>query len=325
VETLSNPSKDASEKEKIKPVLQTPVKDNTPKKSLLSIRNIVLAVGGVIVIFIVLCILAAAIGGVNAGTQSGSNNGQSNNGQMGSSYQATTNNNNAEQAAYTDYNNDMQDVKTQADLMQSYTTPGNQPTNLADYPNFLSSFNSQIQIYDTSCNNAIASGKIYQQYLDPQSSEYTNITSDENTLTDSITELAQSYTQLENQYNTDLIVQNASDNYESSLRLLNYSYNDLQNYVNSTSSYTELTQDWLDGYQQRIDTYIQQGNDAINSGETYQQYLTPGTTEYNTVSSNEVIINNNINNYQEDYNTIESNYQSIQATGNLIKWLLPVL
>jgi PKD repeat protein len=60
-------SKDVAHSEPIKPVQSTSVKENTAKKSILSPRNIVLAIGGIIVILVILAILAAFVGGFTAG------------------------------------------------------------------------------------------------------------------------------------------------------------------------------------------------------------------------------------------------------------------
>ena len=60
-------SKDIPRNEPIKPVQPTSVKDNTTKKSILSLRNIVLAIVGIFVIIIVLGVLSAVIAGFNEG------------------------------------------------------------------------------------------------------------------------------------------------------------------------------------------------------------------------------------------------------------------
>lgn len=307
--------------EVINPIQEIPVVNNSHKSS--KSKKIVIVLGaafiGIVILIIGMVVLLGVIGAFTYGMTSGYHDTQSTN-----SNQNVINNGNAQQAAYNDYINKVQAVKTQADLMESYTTPGNQPTNLGDYRSFLDSYKTQIDTYESKCNDAIAAGRIYRQYLAQGSSDYNTITSTETQLTSSVTQLRQSYAQLETEYNTALQRQNAYNDYDSKLRMLEYANNDLKSYVNSTDSFTQLTQAWLAGYKQRVDTYVTRGNDVINSGRTYQQYLSPGTQAYNSVANNEQIINTNIQLYQDNYNQIESNYQSIQGAGNLLKWLLPV-
>ncbi len=67
-------SKDVPQNEPIKQVQQTPVTQNVAKPSIFSLRNIALAIGGIIALFIVVSVIAAFISGMDSGMQSISNN-----------------------------------------------------------------------------------------------------------------------------------------------------------------------------------------------------------------------------------------------------------
>jgi type II secretory pathway pseudopilin PulG len=218
----------------------------------------------------------------------------------------------ASESALNDYNAKLDAVRAEQQSLNQYIDTN--PSYEGDYESWLNGIKYRIDAYGTKVNDLVASGNNYKKYLNSNDPNYALVTENEKSMLDSVAKLRRMYA-------TD----EAAYDYHEKLNLLNSSQNDLRRYVNSSNSFSALTQSWVDGYKQRVDTYALRGNDAINSGRVYQQYLNSGTSEYNRVVNNERIITENIQSYRSSYDKIESNYNSFQTVGALLKFLLPLL
>ena len=112
--------------------------------------------------------------------------------------------------------------------------------------------------------------------------------------------------------------QAALSDYNAKINIANIASNTLRSYSSASYTYVDLNdyKSWIDGYKQDLDSYSAKADDEIVAGETYKQYLTAGSSDYNLIINNDAIINDNIQNDTTYYNELVSDYNKKLATQN---------
>ena len=316
--------KDTSQNESIKPVQETPITKNVTKRSIFSVRNIVLVTGGiigVIVILIVLIFLLAVIVEFNQGMQSTSNSVQTGNSNQGSSNHITPTSNVAEQAALSDYNAKISIANIAGNTLSSYSSNTHTFVDLNDYKSWIDGYKQYLDSYTSKADDEIAAGETYKQYLTMGSDGYNNMVNNDAIINNNIQTDTNYYNQLISDYNKKLATQNAANDYQNKLNTVASTSKDLQNYANTSGLFSSLSSTWVDGYGDKVTAYANACDQAINSGNTYQQYLDPSSQNYATVSKNAQILTDSENQCTESYTKLKKGNEDLSSILGLVKYL----
>ena len=106
--------------------------------------------------------------------------------------------------------------------------------------------------------------------------------------------------------------------YNAKINIANIAADTLSSYSSKSYTYVDLNdyKSWIDVYKQYLDSYTSKAEDEIAAGETYKQYLTVGSDNYNNIVNNDAIANNNIQTDNTVYNQLISDYNKKLATQN---------
>lgn len=324
VETQSNQTKEVPTPETITPVQQTPVVNNTPKSG--KTRN-VLFVGaagliGIIVVLVIIVLIVGVVGAFTFGMLSASNNGQSsNNGQTSTSYQAPTNSNDVKQSVLSDYNAKVSIANIAMNTLESYTSNTHQFVNLDDYKSWIDGYKRYLDDYQVKASDEIAAGERYKQYLTPGSDDYNTIVNNAATINSNIQSDNDYYNNLLSDYNKKLAKQNAANDFEAKLMTVISTSKDLSTYMNSSGLLSSLSSTWVDGLGEKVTAYANACDQAIYSGQKYQQYLDPNSKEYAQVSQIIQQLTDSENEWTTTYTDYKKGNENLNSLLGLVKYL----
>lgn len=193
------------------------------------------------------------------------------------------------------------------------------PANMDEYKAFISGLDRKINDYDACCNDAISAGRKYQQYLDPGSAEYNQVSGNEQAFQSNLKQFRDVYNGYRSNYESKKTQLNDYNDYAAKLNKVNASANDIERYRASSNMFSRLNKTWIDGYGQKVNAFSSSCDDAIAAGKKCQQYLDPESAEYKSIAKNEKDMNDAKARYRGEYNEIESRYKNLHKLDSMFK------
>lgn len=321
IDDPNNQGQDKTVDQQISQVQQTSPTKKAEKRKLVLPIIVGVAIVGVMVIVIGILIIGLAIIAMN--TQTNSNVAQSGNNPAPTYVQTVNNqastNAAAKQAALSDYNAKINIANMAATSLTNYANNQRQFVDLNDYKSWIDGYKQALDNYELKANNEITAGEVYKQYLTVGSSEYNNIVNNDQIINTNIQADTTYYNQLIADYNKKKSTLDAYNNYVTKLTVCEAAATDLENYANSATILSSLDSDWISGFGVKVNAYTTACDNAVLAGQQYQQYLTPGSSDYQQVSSQISTLSSSSAEIKSSYNDMQQTSSDLGSLIDLIK------
>ncbi|WP_148266478.1 hypothetical protein [Methanocella arvoryzae] len=228
------------------------------------------------------------------------------------------------QNALSDYQSKISIVSIEQQSLDNYVNTPYTYVDLNDYKTWIDNYNIKASSYQQKCYDAISSGNIYLQYLTVGNDEYNRVKQNEATFSSNIQIYNNNYNQFISDYNKKKATNDAYNNYESKLRVVQSTSQDLQDYVNSSTIFSALSSSYIEGFNTKVTAYATACDNAVYAGQEYQKFLDPGSTAYNQVSSINTELTNSAAELRKTNEEVQKDSSYLSALTSLIK-ILPML
>ncbi|MCD1294151.1 hypothetical protein CUJ83_03975 [Methanocella sp. CWC-04] len=224
------------------------------------------------------------------------------------------------QAATDDYIDKSNIADSRFNDLLEYTR-STSPANIGEYRQFIDGFKQRSIDYEYSANQAIDAGIKLQQYYDPESSEYVEISDREKVYRNNIKTCWETYNSYQSNYEknaavmgsyaTNKEIQDIYNDYVAKLNRATASKKELDEQKNPMDILSKLDKEWIQGYGQKVAAFVSDCNAAIEAGRKLQKYLDPEGGDFENIAKNEQAMVDSMNKYQEDYRKIVATYNNM--------------
>jgi hypothetical protein len=226
------------------------------------------------------------------------------------------------QSALSDYESKVSIVNIEQNSLQSYANTGSTFVTADEYKTWIDGYKQRLDSYKSKCYDQIEAGQRYKTYLSSGTSEYNRVVTNEATINNNLARYSDEYNRLMADYNKYKATSNAANNYINKLNAVTAAQKDMQNYANAAGSFSSLSEEWVDGYGQKVDAYTNACDQAVYAGRDLQQHYAFGSTEYTKISEVETALLKNENNARTSYNELKASSDDWQSFVSIVK-LIP--
>ena len=207
------------------------------------------------------------------------------------------------------------------DLM-SYSKGAN-ISSMDAYANYISGFGQRQGAFASSAQAAISAGNAYKQYLDPNSSDSMAIDNNSNALNAQVQASAAALSKYRSDYASKSQAQAAAKsdftNYVNQMQKVLSDKSAVDAYNNTATGLQRLDQGWIAGYKQKIDTFDSDANAAISDGNACEQYLSPSSSDYQTIVTNDNNMQSAMSAYNQYYSQLDTMFNNLHPLGSMLK------
>jgi hypothetical protein len=196
---------------------------------------------------------------------------------------------------------------------------GTKVSSMSDYRAYIDGFKGKLDVYDARCNDSINAGRAYQQYFERGSAEYDGVAKNEQALQESMSKAHGVYDKMQADYNdksnsqvsSQSGAQSIGTDYADKMGKVNAAKTDLDSYESSEIAMGKLNPTYINGFDQKVESFDALCSDAIAAGDACLPYLSASSADYQTVTKNKQSMIDAETHYDEQLSSLTRTYNNL--------------